>query len=119
MKNPILTLTLGVASMLLSTSLARAGEQSIDTEGVAAVVNNDIAMARDKAIDDAKRKAVEQVAGSHVSSESITQNYQLVEDKIYARASGFVKNYSIASEYKDQDTYHVKIKATVDASAVV
>jgi hypothetical protein len=98
---------------------ARAETQTIDTEGVAAVVNNDVANARDKAIDDAKRKAVEQVAGSHVSSESITKNFQLVEDRVYAHASGFVRTYAISAVFKDPDgTYHVKIKATVDASAV-
>jgi hypothetical protein len=117
MKNQLLA-TLTLAGVFAFSRAAIAEQQTIETEGLAAVVNNDIAMARDKAIDDAKRKAVEQVAGSHVSSESITQNFQLVEDKIYARASGFVKTYQIASEFKDQETYHVKIKATVDASAV-
>lgn len=113
-----------VAALLLAPSISRAAEvskepQAVEVEGVAAIVNNDIAMARDKALDDAKRKAVEQVAGSRVSSESITQNFQLVEDRIYAHASGFVKSYQIASELKDHDTYRVKIKATVDAGAVV
>lgn len=109
-----------VASLLLLAGSAEAAEpQTVEIEGVAAVVNNDIGMARDKAIDDAKRKAVEQVAGTTVSSESITQNFQLVEDKIYSRASGFVKSYQIASEFKDADgTYHVKIKATVDAGKI-
>jgi hypothetical protein len=114
----IISISLTLVALAGTASAARAETQTIEVEGVAAVVNNDIANARDKAIDDAKRKAVEQVAGSHVSSESITQNFQLVEDKVYARASGFVKTYAIASEFKDQDTYHVKIKATVDASAV-
>src|SRR5262245_25397452 len=94
------------SALLFSVALpaiAAAGQepQTVEIEGFAAVVNNDIAQARDKAIDDAKRKAVEQVAGSQVSSESISENFQLVSDKIYARASGFVKNYSISSELKD------------------
>jgi hypothetical protein len=108
------------SALAIAPAIAEAGDsETVEIEGVAAVVNNDIGMARDKAIDDAKRKAVEQVAGTQVSSESLTQNFQLVEDKIYSRASGFVKQFSIASEFKDQDgTYRVKIKATVDKGAL-
>jgi hypothetical protein len=107
------------AALLLFALPAIAAEpQTVEVEGLAAVVNNDIAHARDKAIDDAKRRAVEQVAGTQVSSQSISENFQLVEDKIYARSSGFVKNFSISSELKDGETYRVKIKATVDANAI-
>jgi hypothetical protein len=97
---------------------ALAQEQRIEVEGMAAVINGDIGHARDRALDDAKRKAVEQVAGAQVSSESISQNFQLVEERIYSRASGFVKKYEIKSEFKDGDTYVVKIAATVDARAI-
>src|SRR5687767_15807724 len=105
--------------ILLLPAAALAAEETVEVEGVAAVVNNDVAIARDRAIDDAKRKAVEQVAGAQVSSESITENFQLVEDKIYSRAAGFVKNYKILSELKDEGgVYRVKIKANVDTKAV-
>lgn len=97
---------------------ALAATQDAEVEGVAAVVKDDVATARDRAIDDAKRKAVEQIAGSQVSSETITENFQLVEDKIYARASGFVKSYQILSEAKEEGVYRVKIKATVDGGAI-
>lgn len=93
-------------------------ESTVETKGVAAIVNDDIGMARDRALDDAKRKAVEQVAGARVSAETITQNFQLVTDRIYSRASGFVKNFEIKSEYKEEGTYYVTIAATVDADAI-
>jgi hypothetical protein len=107
-----------LASVALSAP-ALAETQEAEVEGVAAVVKDDVAAARDRAIDDAKRKAVEQIAGSQVSAETITENFQLVEDRIYARASGFVKKYTIVSENKDGDgTYRVKIKATIDQGAI-
>lgn len=102
----------------LSGAPAWAATQDAEVEGVAAVVKDDVATARDRAIDDAKRKAVEQIAGTQVSSETITENFQLVEDKIYARASGFVKSYQILSEAKEEGVYRVKIKATVDGGAI-
>lgn len=111
--------TSGALALWLLSLPAFAAEETIEVTGVAAVVNGDVAHARDKAIDDAKRKAVEQVAGAHVSSQSITENFQLVEERIYARASGFVRRYEVMSEFKDPDgTYQVKVKATVDAGSV-
>jgi hypothetical protein len=106
-------LSLGAVALVLMTGSARA-----EVEGVAAVVSGDKAMARDRAIDDAKRKAVEQVAGSQVSAESISENFELVEDRIYSRASGFVKTYQIVSELEAEGVYKVRIKAQVDKAAI-
>lgn len=108
---------LGVLAAALPAA-AQTTEQRVEVEGMAAVVNGDIGHARDKALDDAKRKAVEQVAGAQVSSESISENFTLVEERIYSRASGFVKKYEIKSEFKDGDTYVVKISALVDSRAI-
>ena len=102
----------------MAVPMTATATKAVNVEGVAAIVKDDVAMARDRAIDDAKRKAVEQVAGSQVSSESITKNFQLVEDRIYARASGFVKRYKIVSEHQDQGVYKVQIEAEVDARRV-
>ena len=105
--------------LLLFSTAAFAAEEKVEVEGVAAVVNDDVAVARDRAIDDAKRKAVEQVAGTQVSAETITENFQLVEDKIYSRASGFVRKYEIVSELKEEGgVYRVRIKAVVDTKAI-
>lgn len=103
-----------LAFALAVSPSAFAETKTIEVDGVAAVINDDIATARDRALDDAKRKAVEQVAGTQVSAQSITENFQLVEDRIYAQASGFVKNYKILAEYKEEGVYHTKIQATVD-----
>lgn len=107
-------ITVLAALATLVAAPAFASTQQLKVEGVAAIINDDIPTARDRAIDDAKRKAVEQVAGTQVSAESITENFQLVQDRIYARASGFVKTYKIIAEYKEEGVYHVKIDATVD-----
>lgn len=111
-------LSLGAVALVLMTGSARAEVEETEVEGVAAVVSGDKAMARDRAIDDAKRKAVEQVAGSQVSAESISENFELVEDRIYSRASGFVKTYQIVSELEAEGVYKVRIKAQVDKAAI-
>ncbi len=93
---------------------AEATEAEVTAVGQAAILNSDQASARDKAIDDALRKAVEQAVGTMVSSETVTENYQVLSDKIYSKAKGYVKNYRILSEGKeDGGVYSVKVQAKV------
>ena len=108
----------GALALVLVAQTARAEVTETTVEGVAAITNDDKAIARDRALDDAKRKAVEQVAGAQVSAESISENFELVQDRIYSRASGFVKNYQIVSELEAEGVYRVKIKAQVDQGAI-
>lgn len=96
-----------------------AAAEKVETVGLAAIVGDDLAAARDRALDDAKRKAVEQVAGTHVTARTVTESFQLVEDTIYARASGFVRSYAILEELREGETYRVRIEAEVDAKALV
>ncbi|MEO1335173.1 MAG: hypothetical protein AAFV29_06000, partial [Myxococcota bacterium] len=56
---------------------------------------------------------------NRVSAESISKNFQLIEDTIYARASGFVRRYRIVDERPERGVYAVRIKADVDDKAVV
>jgi hypothetical protein len=102
----------------LPPGLAHAAE-TVETQGLAAVVDGDVPAARDRALDDAKRKAVEQVAGAHVSATSVTESFELVEDRILSRASGFVKRYEVLDEVREGDVYRVRIQAEVDAASLV
>ena len=106
------------AALLVAFGVGSALAAPVEVLGVAAVVNDNVVQARDRAIDDAKRKAVEQVAGSQVSAQSIMKNFQLVEDRIYARASGFVKSYRIVDERREGNVYNVRISAEVDGRSL-
>jgi hypothetical protein len=90
-----------------------AGEKVITADGVAAVVKGDTGAARDKALDDALRKAVEQAVGTLIESETMVQNYQVLNDSIYSQTKGFVKSYKIVSEGADGPLYKVSVAATV------
>ena len=63
--------TLALSLLTLAAPAWAQDAQTIEVEGMAAVVNGDIGQARDRAVDDAKRKAVEQVVGTTVSAESV------------------------------------------------
>jgi len=87
--------------------------QVIKVEGVGAIVNNDKAIARDNAIEDALRKAVEQAVGTLVSSETMVENFQLLSDSIYTKTEGYIQKYKIMSEAPAENIYKVNIEATV------
>jgi hypothetical protein len=85
----------------------------ITAEGVVAVTGENMAIAREKAIDDALRRAVEQAVGTLVSSDTMTSNFQLVHDKILAQTSGYVKNYQIIKEGRVGQEFRVTVMADV------
>ncbi len=102
-----------LVGLMASAKAEVSSAQRVSAVGQAAVIGNDVANARDKAVDDALRKAVEQSVGTMISSETVTQNFQLLSDKIYSKARGYVRNYKITSEKQDQGVYIVGVDAEV------
>ncbi len=87
----------------------------VQSVGVGNIVYGDVAAARDRAIDDALRKAVEQTLGTYIDAQTKVENYMVVEDRILNWSRGYVSNYTVTSEYKQTpETYQVQINATVD-----
>ncbi|MBI5804975.1 flagellar assembly protein T N-terminal domain-containing protein [candidate division TA06 bacterium] len=111
-----------ILSLLMFFGMAFAQEamQTITTDGTASVLNGDKAQARDVATQDALRNAVEQVTGAVISSSTIVENAMVVEDNIYSKAKGYVKNYSIVSEGEADGglSYNVTVKALVRSGAI-
>lgn len=112
---------LGIAlSINVPFALSQAAKSSgveITVTGLGSILANDVAAARDKAIDDAMRKAVQQALGTHIKSETLVQNFQLVEDRILSWSSGYVTKYNIVREGAGKyDTYEVEMRALVNLS---
>jgi hypothetical protein len=103
-------LLLELAWALVSPALA---QEVVMAEGVAAIIGGNVAAARDKAIDDALRKAVEQAVGTMVSSDTLTERYRLVHDKILTQAVGYVRRYDIVSERPEGQLLRLTIRAEV------
>jgi len=94
--------------------------EEVVTSGVGTIIGGDQAKARDDALQDALRNAVEQVVGTLVSSQTLVENFQTVEDNIYTKSRGYIRNYTVVSEGKGEEglTYEVKIKAIVRLSEI-
>jgi len=104
-------------SLLLLSSLGSAFSaeevKSILAEGVAVILENNLAVARDAAIEDALRKSVEQAVGTMVDSQTLVENFQLVSDRILTQAHGYIKGYRILKESKEDRLLRVRIEASV------
>lgn len=97
---------------------ATADGVTIEVEGMAPVLNNDLAQAREMAITDALRKAVEQITGTFIDVNTESKNYQIITDTIKANSEGYVSGYDVLDGWKEQDYYKVRVRATVKRDAV-
>ena len=98
-----------------NTSLALEAKQKVSSVGMSVIHSNFKDIARDKAIDNALRAAVERVAGVMVTSSTEVENFQVKMDSILSDSRGFVESYKIVSEKQDGANYEVKIEAEIGA----
>jgi hypothetical protein len=82
--------------------MQRAGSESETHEvvatGLGSILGNDVAHARDDAVEDALRKGIEDALGLIVEAETLVENFQLIEDNIYSKTQGYVQKYDVVSE---------------------
>ena len=71
--------------------------QTVTATGFGAILGGDMVKAREDGVNDALRKAVEQVVGTIIDSKTITENFMVIEDKIYTRTTGYVQSYEVVS----------------------
>jgi hypothetical protein len=89
--------------------------QTVTSKGVATVFGEDKGLARDQAIDDALRKAVEQTLGTFIQASTLVQNNMVVEDNILSWSNGYVRSYRVIQEGSpDLANYEVTIEAIVE-----
>ncbi len=105
----LLCLLLNLLFLRIESALA----EWIVSEGSGSVENGDIAEAKETALHDAERNAIERAIGAMVESESLVENYVLIKDRIFTRVEGYVKKLQIIEEKCDKTQCKVKIKAEV------
>jgi hypothetical protein len=87
--------------------------KTVAAEGVAAIQGNARDIARDAALEDAQKRAVEQAIGILIDSQTQVENFQLISDKILSQTKGYIKRYNITSEVVDGTLLRVRINAEV------
>jgi Flagellar assembly protein T, N-terminal domain len=103
-----------VAGMILTLPYPMAyAQDKVRAVGMATIYDNAVDIARDKAIDNAQRNAVEEKAGVMINSVTEVENFQVKMDQILSESKGFINSYEIISEGKAGNNYKVQIEADV------
>ncbi len=101
-----------------SSSKKQSAQNRGQETGYATIFDNDTALARDRATDDAKSKLVRKILGETVSGTSVMENYELVANIVEAKSYGLVKNVEIIKKWQEGTEYFVTIEGTVEPSVV-
>ena len=110
-------LVLAACITVLSLIPAWAQETKFVTaEGVAVIQGNAMDIARDAALEDAQKRAVEQAIGILIDSQTQVENYQLISDKILSQTKGYIKRYNVVGETADGSLLRIRINAEVSLS---
>ncbi|MCX7827488.1 MAG: hypothetical protein N2689_18310, partial [Verrucomicrobiae bacterium] len=116
------TMFVALLALSISTAVAQGpggppvAEQDVIADGRAA--GTDL-KARDEAINRALRAAIEKGVGTLVDSETMTQNFQLLDDRVYSQVKGYVRSYDVISDNNGEGgIYRVKVKAVVALGAL-
>lgn len=116
-------LTAVVAAAALAAAPARAqvspdqaAPRTVEADGVASVVAGDLARARDEALLDAYRRALE-AAEVRVDSRTETRNFQVLIDEVSAGGTGYLTSLAVTRERVDGPLYRLHIRAVVVPAA--
>jgi hypothetical protein len=90
--------------------------KTVTAEGVAGIQQGALDIARDAAIEDAQKRAVEQAVGIFVDSQTQVENYQVISDRILSQVKGYITRYNVTGESQDSGLLRVRITADVAVS---
>jgi hypothetical protein len=106
-----------VLLLLAITTLAGAEVIPITTtvtaRGEAAIVGGNVPAAREEALVDAQRNALEQVLGVSVRAQSAMQDFVLADDAVLSLVSGYVRNTKILSESRHDSILTLEVQCDV------
>jgi hypothetical protein len=117
MKRYIVIVIVGFLFIMSAVTLAHA-QKIVQAQGTASIQKDFVDIARDKAISDAQRLAVEQAVGVMISNETLVENYQVISDKILSQSIGYIQSYEVISDVREGDTYKVTIQAVVSTGQI-
>lgn len=97
----------------LSVCASQEPVRVVETEGTCVVYGNDRAPARDRAIDDSMRKAVERVVLFLTSEEAVSEHADVLNDAIYPKYQDYMRDYRILWENMENGLCRVRVRATL------
>lgn len=84
--------------------------RTVEADGVASIIGGDLARARDEALLDAYRRALE-TAEVRVHSRTQTRNFQILIDEVSAGGTGYLTSLEVTGERVEGPLYRVHVRA--------
>jgi hypothetical protein len=109
---------LGDASRAAESGNLIAETKTLDVIGTGTIYRDNVASARDGAVQDALRGVVERGVEMVISPDSVVKDFQLLSDRVYGRTQSFVQDYRVLTESKSGRHYRVLVRATVSLRAI-
>ena len=114
----IITLTLLAIGLITAPATLLANDKTVTVvaDGYSYLGDNDtIKTARERALAEAKRSAIEQGSYSYLESQTTVMNYQVTTDEIKSQVKGVIVNKKILVDGMEKATlrYHVRLEAQV------
>ncbi len=105
--------------MLVASLVPVKAADKVIAKGVAFYEPGQEALAREKALEQAKRQALEQAVGVKIRSDSVVRNYQTVRDEIVSHSQGYLKHVTILQEgTTSYGAFEITIEAEVETTAL-
>ena len=101
------TRTVAVVLLAMLMSVATVFAESVTATGHGSTERN--------ALHDAMRQAIEEKVGTYIDSRTYVENYQVLNDRIYAQSEGYISSYDILSSNFSNGMWTVTVRADVSA----
>ncbi|WP_411823070.1 lipoprotein LipL46 [Leptospira sp. 'Mane'] len=115
-----LVLLLGCTSGASAQKSEKLPENVVTAMGEAPIYQGDLALARNKALKDAKLNAIRKLIGEQITEKSGVADGQSLGTKLYGKTDAFVKKYDIISEENwkldTQDMIRLNVRCEVEAT---
>ena len=85
----------------------------VEAESLIAPVKGNILATKEQGIEAAKRAAIEKAIGVFVTGQQIVQQATLIEEKIFSKIGGYIKDYKVLSSGPDGEFYKTRLWASV------
>ncbi|SVC92184.1 uncharacterized protein METZ01_LOCUS345038, partial [marine metagenome] len=94
--------------------------KTLEVTGSATIYSGNAGSAKNQALKNALRQAVEQGVGVFIDSNTLSQNYEVVKDEILSTSEGFVSSYDIVREGTTSGgtVYEVTLKVEVQEGRI-
>src|SRR3990172_1551676 len=96
------------------TEAAKPRLSTVVVEGTSSVTDGDLTLAKDIAIKNAKRSAVEDIVANFIKEiEGVEIYKESLEENIYNNYENFIQSYKILGDIQDKDTYSITIEVNI------